>query len=96
MNFDFVVTPEGQIEVATSDERSILVHALTDSLGTRPPRGAPQDGPSTYWIDRAATQLRERIVDHQPEPFASGNVTYMALVGDSVEVRYDYDPPDSP
>lgn len=78
------------------DDLPLLRHALEDSLGTRPPRGgAPQDGPSTYWLDNAITRLSERMESGSPEPFASGNVTYLQLRRGRVEARYDYDAVDS-
>jgi hypothetical protein len=61
--------------VSLDDDLPQLRHALEDSLGTRPPRGAPQDGPSTYWLDHAIRGLRERMDSGGPEPFASGNIT---------------------
>lgn len=95
VQYTFVQSPEGLIDVVVDRDAPILADAMTDSLGTRPPRGAPQDGPSTYWIDQALTQLRARLDDLSESPFASGNVTYLALKDGAVEVRYDYDPPDS-
>lgn len=95
MQYEFKRTPEGLVEVVLSDDLPLMRHALEDSLGSRPPRGAPQDGPSTYWIDRALTGLRSRLEDRSEEPFASGNVTYLQLRAGLVEARYDFDPADS-
>lgn len=95
VQYTFVQSPEGLIDVVVDRNASILAHAMTDSLGTRPPSGAVQDGPSTYWIDQALTQLRARLEDLSESPFASGNATYLALKDGAVEVRYDYDPQDS-
>ena len=95
MRYQFNRTDDGSIDVTLEDDLPLLREALVDSLGTRPPRGAPQDGPSTYWLDNAITQLRERMDSGNPEPFASGNATYLQLQGGRVEVRYDFDPVDS-
>lgn len=95
MRYRFATTAGGFVEVALDDDLPVLADALDDSLGTRPPRGAPQDGPSTYWLDNAITRLRERMESGNTEPFASGNVTYLNLQGRRVEARYDYDPVDS-
>ncbi len=95
MEYTFVQSPEGLIDVVVDGDAPILAHAMADSLGTRPPRGAAQDGPSTYWIDQALRQLRARLEDLNESPLASGNVTYLTLKDGAVEVRYDYDPPDS-
>jgi hypothetical protein len=93
VEYAFVESAEGLIDIVLDSDAPILAHAMADSLGTRPPRGASQDGPSTYWIDHALTQLRARLEDLDESPFASGNVTYLALKDGAVEVRYDYDPP---
>ena len=91
MNYDFTVTNQGLVDVTVDDNLSLLSEALKDSIGTRPPRGAPQDGPSTYWIDHAVTYLEARIQDGGREPFASGNATYLQLRNGVVEARYDFD-----
>ena len=60
MEYEFTVSTEGLVEVALADDLPYMSHAFEDSLGTRPPRGAPQDGPSTYWIDTTLAQLNGR------------------------------------
>lgn len=92
MDFEFVVNGEGLVDVLLRDEDlPILSDALSDSVGTRPPRGARQDGPSTYWLDHALNDLRARLEDSSEEAFASGNITYLQLKEGVVEARYDYD-----
>jgi len=49
-------------------------------------------GPSTYWIDQATQCLRARLSQASDEPFASGNITYLRLVGAEVVAGYDYAP----
>ena len=61
MRYQFVHNDDGLVDVALDDDLPLIQHALEDSLGTRPPLGAPQDGPSTYWLDHAITGLRERM-----------------------------------
>lgn len=95
MQYQFVTTAEGFVDVILGDEMPLMRHALEDSLGTRPPRGARQDGPSTYWLDDALRLLRERMRDKGSQPFASGNVTYFQLKNGQVEARYDFDPEES-
>lgn len=95
MRYEFKRTAGGLVEVVLSDDLPLMRDALEDSLGSRPPRGAPQDGPSTYWIDHALTGLRARLEDGSEAPFAAGNVTYLQLQAGLVEARYDFDPPDS-
>ena len=95
MRYEFKRRADGFVEVTLCEGLSLLQHALEDSLGTRPPRGAPQDGPSTYWLDDAMRRLRERLESGGLEPFASGNITYLQLRGDCVEARLDVDPVDS-
>ena len=91
MDYDFTVTNEGLVDVNIDDNLLLLSEALRDSIGTRPPRGAPQDGPSTYWIDHAVTHLEARMEDGGREPFASGNAAYLQLRNGVVEARYDFD-----
>lgn len=95
MRYQFHHTDDGSVDVTLDDNLPLLRHALSDSLGTRAPRGAAQDGPSTYWLDTAIAHLRERMESGNPEPFASGNITYLQLHGGRVEARYDVDPVDS-
>lgn len=95
MRYRFHRTDNGSIGVTLDDDLPLLRDALEDSLGTRPPRGAPQDGPSTYWLDEAINRLRGRMESGGQEPFASGNTTYLQLRDGQVEARYDYDPIDS-
>lgn len=94
LDYRFVVRRDGLVRVALPDDAPILNEALEDSIGSRPPRGAAQDGPSTYWLDRALLGVRARVEDASDEPFASGNVTYLQVRHGRVEARYDYDSPD--
>jgi hypothetical protein len=91
VDYDFTVTNEGLVDVTVDENLPLLSEALKDSIGTRPPRGAPQDGPSTYWIDHAVTYLEARMEDGGREPFASGNATYLQLRNGAVEARYEFD-----
>lgn len=92
MEFSVAVVEGCQVRAIVAPNLTILQDALDDSIGTRPPRGAPQDGPSTYWIDKTLRGLRARISESSAEPFAEGNITYLRLVGDEVVAGYDYAP----
>lgn len=94
MDYRFEVTADGLVRAFLVDVVPVLNEALEDSIGSRPPRGAPQDGPSTFWLDRALQGVRARVADASDEPFASGNTTYLQVRDGKVEARYDYDPPD--
>ncbi len=94
MEYRFEITVDGLVAVVLSDHVPVLNEALEDSIGSRPPRGAPQDGPSTFWVDRALQGVRARVADGSDEVFASGNVTYLQVRNGKVEARFDYDPPD--
>lgn len=91
MKYEFTVSDEGLVEVALAEDLPYMVHALQDSLGTRPPRGASQDGPSTYWIDTTLEQLNGRLKDGGKDPIASGNITYLIVRDGSVQARLDID-----
>jgi hypothetical protein len=91
MEYEFTVSDAGLVEVTLADDLPYLRHALEDSLGTRPPRGAPQDGPSTYWIDTTLAQLNDRAIDGGTDPIAAGNITYLIVRDGSVQARLDVD-----
>jgi hypothetical protein len=95
VQFELMRTPDGFVEVALRDDLPLMRHALEDSRSSRPPQGARQDRPSTYWIDEALAGLRNRLKYPSLGPFASGNVTYLQLSSEQVEARYDFDPSDS-
>ena len=63
MNYEFTVGADGLVDVALADDLPLMSEVLKDSIGTRPPRAAPQDGPSTYWIDlrRGMTSTWKRM-----------------------------------
>lgn len=91
MEYQFTVSDEGLVEVVLADDLPFMSHAFEDSLGTRPPRGASQDGPSTYWIDTTVAQLNARLADGGKDPVASGNITYLLVRDGSVQARLDID-----
>ena len=95
MRYQFRRRDDGSVHMILDDDLPLLRDALEASLGTRPPRGGPQGGRSTNWLDNAITRLRERMGSGSAEPFASGNVTYLLLRGSRVEARYDFEPVDS-
>lgn len=94
-DFEFVVRDQRPVDVLIADDLPILSDALGDSLETRPPHGARQDDPSTYWIDNTIAHLHARLEDRQEDPVASGNTTYLALKRGMIEARYDYHDMDS-
>lgn len=94
MEYEFTVSDEGLVEVVLADDLPYMRHAIEDSLGTRPPRGASQDGPSTYWIDTTLAQLKARLTDGGKDPIASGNITYLMVRHGSVQARLDIDSDD--
>ena len=87
MEYEFTVSAEGLVDVVLAGDLPLMSHALKDCIGTRPPRDASQDGPSTFWIDRAIADLKVRIEDEEIAPFAAGNVTYLHLRHGVVEAR---------
>jgi hypothetical protein len=91
LEYEFTVDGDDLVAVVLSDNLALMNEALEDSIGTHPPVGAPQHGPTTYWIDEALRDLRARIEDNSREPFASGNLTYLQLTHGAVQARYDFD-----
>jgi hypothetical protein len=64
----FSADDEGPVDAALADTTFMMNTAMQHSIGTRPPRGAAQDGPSTYWIDaldRTCAQQRGRPTSFQ-------------------------------
>jgi hypothetical protein len=96
MEYEFTVSNDGLVEVVVADGLPLMKAALQDSLSSHPPQGAPQDGPSTYWIDKTLRHLEARLEDGGEEPIASGNATYLQLRHGLVEARYVFDPEDAP
>lgn len=48
---------DGLVEARLLDALPLMNEALGGSIGSQPPRGASQEGPSTYWIGRALLYL---------------------------------------
>lgn len=92
--YTFSTSAEGLVEL--DGPPGLLLEALRDCLGSRPPRGARQDGPSTYWVDRALRDMELAVAAGSDAPFASGNATYLRVRdGQMIEARFDVDPEDS-
>lgn len=89
MNYEFV-TAGCSVELVLTDDLPVLREALADCISTHPPSGAGQDGPSTYWIDRALRYLESRLEDGGKEPLASGCCTYLQVREGVVEARYEF------
>ena len=96
MEFTFSKREDGQIDAAIVGEHSLLNEALGDSISSLPPRGAPGNGPSTYWIDLARTGAATALESGSDAPFTWGNITLLRIKNGEVEARYDYDEEDVP
>jgi hypothetical protein len=90
VEYTFIVKDRTSVELVLADDLPLLQEALRDCISTHPPQGAAQDGPSTYWIDRALTYLRCRLEDGGKEELASGNATYLQVRNGMAEARYDF------
>lgn len=89
MKYEFVVD-ERSVKLVLADDLPLMRAALGDCIGTCPQRGGSQDGPSTYWIDRALKYLQYRLEDGGKEPLASGNATYLQVRDGMVEAHYEF------
>ena len=94
MEFHFSEREDGQVEVDLGPDWPLLTEALSDSVSSLPPRGAPGNGPSTYWVDVALRGLAEAQHTGSNYPFAWGNSTLLRVSEGRVEARYDYDEED--
>jgi hypothetical protein len=92
MRFEFTARDDGVIDATVGSEHLLMNHALEDAVSSRAPRGAAHPGLSTYWIDRAENRLRSAVETQSSDPFATGNVTWLRLDGDSVVAGYEFDP----
>ena len=88
MRYQFNRTDDGSIDVTLEDDLPLLREALVDSLGTlSAPWCAPGRPVDVLAGQTPSLQLRERMDSGNPEPFASGNATYLQLQGGRVEVE---------
>jgi hypothetical protein len=90
VEYTFIVKDRNSVELVLADDLPLLQEALRDCISTHPPQGAAQDGPSTYWLDRALTYLQYRLEDGGKEPLASGNATYLQVRNGMAEARYEF------
>lgn len=92
MQLSFSAREDGQVDAHLDDGLPVFNHALADCISSLPPRGAPGNGPSTYWIDHAAEGARRAAKNGDERPFAWGNITVLHVSnGDTVVAKYDYD-----
>lgn len=65
--------------------------ALADAVSSLPPRGSAEQSVSTYWIDRALSQVRRMVAAAESGPFQGGNTTTLSVVGGRIVATSDYD-----
>lgn len=68
-----------------------LNDALADAVSSLPPRGSAEQSVSTYWIDRALSQVHRMVAAGESGPFQGGNTTTLSVVGGRVVATSDYD-----
>jgi hypothetical protein len=96
VNVTFSVREDLQVDAHLSPDWPIFDHALGDSISSLPPRGAPGNGPSTFWIDEAERGARQAHRTGDTRPFLWGNITALRVVGDSVIAKFDFDEEEEP
>ena len=96
LDVTFSVRDDGQVDALIGPELPVFQEALNDSVSSLPPRGAPGNGPSTYWIDHAENGVLSAQRTGDGRPFTWGNTTVLRLQGDTVVASYDYAEPDEP
>lgn len=64
---------------------------LADAITPLPPVGSDEPSLSTYWIDRAISEIRRRQESGVGGAVQSGNATTLSLRGSQVIARSDYD-----
>jgi hypothetical protein len=90
LNARFPVRDDGQVDAQLDGEWPLFNHALSDSISSLPPRGAPGVGPSTYWIDVAEQGARRAAEERDQMPFTSGNITTLRVLEGQVVASYDF------
>ena len=93
MKVSFSVRDDGQVDAHVDDRLPVLNAALSDSISSLPPRGAPGNGPSTYWIDVADRGARLASERNDERPFTWGNITQLRVKGGRVLASFDFDEP---
>ena len=96
MEVTFSTRDDGQVDGRIGTDQPVLQEALDDSISSLPPRGAPGNGPSSYWIDHAQEGAHQAHERGDECPFTSGNITVLSVRGDMVVAKYDFDKPDVP
>jgi len=84
MDVIFTVRDDGQVDAQLAGDWPVFNEALRDSVSSLPPRGAPGNGPSTYWIDRAEQGARDACRTGDGRPFLWGNATVLRVADDAV------------
>jgi hypothetical protein len=90
------VRADGQVDVHHAAGWQIFQDALDDSISSLPPRGAPGNGPSAYWVDHAEQGARTARESGDERPFASGNITFLGVSDGMVVATYDFAEDDEP
>jgi hypothetical protein len=92
----FSVRADGQVDTHLAAGWQIFQDALDDSISSLPPRRAPGNGPSAYWVDRAEQGARAARESGDERPFASGNITFLRVSDGMVVATYDFAENDEP
>jgi hypothetical protein len=92
----FSVRADGQVDAHLAAGWQIFQDALDDSISSLPPRGAPGNGPSAYWIDHAEQDARTAHESDDERPFAAGNITFLRVSDGMVVATYDFAEVDEP
>lgn len=96
MELRFIGREDGQVDVDLGPGWALFTEALNDCVSSLPPRGAPGNGPSIYWVDVASRGLERAREAGSDRPFTWGNITLLRLNVGQVEARYDFDDEEVP
>lgn len=86
----FSTRQDGQIEVDLGLGLRLFTHALNDCVTSRPPRGAEENGPSTFWVDVTDQSLERALLAGLDDQFSEGNSHELWLKSGQIEARSAY------
>lgn len=88
---EFTAGPDGTVDVRLGPAWAAFEDAFADAIGSRPPAGSCQPGPSAFWIDRTLTALDTSSTGGTEAVIAEGNAVRLLRRGDAVVARSLYE-----
>jgi hypothetical protein len=84
-------SPDGAVYVTLAPASRGFNELLADAITPLPPIGSDEPSLSTYWMDRAISEIQRRQESGGDGAVQSGNATTLILRGSQVIATSDYD-----